>query len=142
MELDLWQAFWTRPDLQALPAEARLFLLDLGLCAASIEHVDVPDGFIPESAINFLGWSHDAAIQHVTNFSSHGWIHWTDDPAGWQIDGWLDKIKVYIPGSPDSQSLAWGQQTKAKRLKRREDSRLRIAKYRANQATQVFEESF
>jgi len=141
MELDLWKQFWTRPDLQALAPEARLFLLDLGLCAANIEHLDIPDGFIPESAIKFLGWPYDAAVQHVDDFTNYGWIQWKDDPAGWQIDGWLDRVTGYIPGHPDSQNLAWGQQAKATRIKRRKDTKLRQSRYRADQATKALEGS-
>ena len=68
MELRLWGIFMSRADVRQLSPEARMFLIELGVTAANIEHLDIPDGFVPESAVLYMGWPYEQAIQHMEAF--------------------------------------------------------------------------
>lgn len=137
MELDLWQAFLNRPDLQQLSSDRRLFLIELGAMAANLEDESIPDGFLPAHALKHLWWDRDAADGHIAFFIEQGWLRQMDDPEGFQIDGWLDRAGPYIPGAPEYIRLRWGQQPKAKRLNRRVQDRDRKARQRAREKSLI-----
>ena len=134
MELDLWPGFVSRGDIQALPPEQRMFLIELGTISANIEDSEIPEGFVPEGALAYLRWDSDSMNRFLEDFRSRGWITWLDEPRGWRIEGWLERVQAFIPGSTASLTLQWGQQKREKRLARREADRQRKQRFRERQA--------
>lgn len=133
MELDLWQVFLSRPDIQQLSPDRRMFLIEVGAMAANLEDESIPDGFVPAHALKHLWWDRDAADGHIAYFVEQGWLQHIDDPEGFQIDGWLDRASPYIPGAPEHLRLRWGQQPRAKRLERRAADRARKTRQRSRE---------
>lgn len=134
MELDLWPSFVSRGDIQALPPEQRMFLIELGTISANIEDSDIPEGFVPAGALAYMRWDFESMNRYLEDFCSRGWLTWVDEPRGWRIEGWLERVQTFIPGSTASLTLQWGQQPREKRLARREAARLRKQKSRERQA--------
>ncbi len=130
MELDLWAGFLARRDIRQLQPEQRLFLLEIAVAAATIEDVDVPDGFVPDVVVQFLDWPLDKANTYLDDFVRRGWMTRFDEPSGWQINRWLDKVTHFTPGSKETAIPAWGQKDRSKVIARRLSSRERQARHR------------
>lgn len=130
MELDLWAGFLHRPDIRQLPAEQRLFLIELAVAAATIEDLDIPDGFVPEVVLQYLDWPLDQTGTFLDDFIKRGWITRLDEPPGWRINGWLDRVKHFTPGSKGTEIPTWGQKERSGVIKRRLDTKARQVRYR------------
>jgi hypothetical protein len=133
MELDLWAGFLARRDIRVLPAEQRLCLIEIAVAAATIEDLDIPDGFVPDVVIQFLDWPLDRVANFLSDFVQRGWMTRFDDPPGWQINGWLEKVTHFTPGSKETAVPAWGQKRRSAVLTRRLASRERQVRYRDKQ---------
>jgi hypothetical protein len=134
MELDLWPAFVSRGDVQALAPGQRMFLIELGTISANIEDLEIPEGFVPEGALAYMRWDSETMTSYLAEFEARRWITSLDEPRGWRIEGWLDRVQPFIPGSTASLTLQWGQQKREKRLARREADRLRKKRFRERNA--------
>lgn len=130
MELDLWPSFVSRGDVQALAPGQRMFLIELGTISANIEDLEIPEGFVPEGALAYMRWDSETMTSYLAEFEARRWITSLDEPRGWRIEGWLDRVEPFIPGSTASLTLRWGQQKREKRLARREADRLRKRRFR------------
>lgn len=109
-ELRLWGLHHFRPDLLRLPAEERLFLIDAAVMSADCCTGNLPDGFIADDALLGVPCSSpESAATYLRSFEERGWVTRVDDPAGWQFEGWLTKVRRHVPGDPETKPLAWGQ---------------------------------
>ena len=141
MELDLWPGFLARRDIRQLQPDTRMFLVELGVAAAAIEDEALPDGFVPQVALQYLDWPPERSQQLVAEFTERGWLTYFDSPPGWQINGWLDKVTHFTPGSASTAIPAWGQKPLSKILASRHNQRERQMRYR-NKRQQTSEPPF
>ena len=86
MELDLWPAFVSRGDVQALAPGQRMFLIELGTISANIEDLEIPEGFVPEGALAYMRWDSETMTSYLAEFEARRWITSLDEPRGWRIE--------------------------------------------------------
>ena len=142
MELDLWAGFLHRRDIRALPVEQRLFLIELAVEAATIEDLDVADGFVPEVVIQYLDWPTDQTSTFLDDFTKRGWITRLEEPPGWQINGWLERVKAFTPGSQERKIPSWGQKRRSTTIQRRLNTNARQVRHREKTKSQSSNQGF
>jgi hypothetical protein len=125
-EFRLWGATWSRPELRSLTHVQRDALVAVGVQIADAVHEI--DGFLPESHIASVSWAPGVPDlrKQIAELVHLGLLQHLDDPAGWLVVGWTDRVTHYRHGTP----MAWGQRTSARIKSDQAGSRARVARHR------------
>ncbi len=106
-----WPANHNHPIWRSLSLNAKGLFMEMAGLMADGEREDLPHGIWLSIWLPFLNATPKQIDAGLLELEQKGVIQRIDDPEGWLVLNWTERVEAVRPTSLEAQQIKWGQKT-------------------------------